>query len=504
MLKEAGLTRRWAIRLGVLGVVNVVVIAVVAAAAVVFGWSTMARGLPDLRGWHVEYPRSEFDADDERAGYGLDAYLKQEERVFAELGAFESGEWAKEEVGPYCRFQASSICHPGTVDDRNWNRTFVFEGARVGQDERGPVAGVLMVHGLSDSPYSLRTLGQSLQQQGYTVVGLRVPGHGTCPGALAKVKWEDWTAAVRVAMRGLRDRVPAGTPLMMVGYSNGGALCVEYAARAVREKDLPMPLGIALYSPMIGITPMAEFTEIYPAVATVSGEPKLAWSGIEPEIDPYKYSSWPINASLQGYRLTQALERELAGLVEANKMGEFPKVFAAQSAADSTVLVTRLIEGLMDRTVKGRGELLLFDINRASRLEGLIDKTFEIALIERLRRIDLPFVLTVVTNRSAETLEMETRRHESGKRVVTPMEFSWPRDVFSLSHVALSIPPQDPVYGAGGEGKRLPLGTMSGRGERGVLAISEGLLIRMRYNPFHDWTQGQVEGWMRGVVEGRQ
>ena len=46
-----------------------------------------------------------------------------------------------------------------------------------------PSGGVLLLHGMSDSPYSLRALGEELHQQGYWVVGLRLPGHGTLPPA---------------------------------------------------------------------------------------------------------------------------------------------------------------------------------------------------------------------------------------------------------------------------------------------------------------------------------
>ena len=44
---------------------------------------------------------------------------------------------------------------------------------------------------MSDSPYSLRAIGQSLNQQHFWVVGLRLPGHGTAPSGLLSIHWED-------------------------------------------------------------------------------------------------------------------------------------------------------------------------------------------------------------------------------------------------------------------------------------------------------------------------
>ena len=52
------------------------------------------------------------------------------------------------------------------------------------------------MHGMSDSPYSLRALGQRFHREGYHVVGLRLPGHGTVPSGLLKTTWKDMAAAV--------------------------------------------------------------------------------------------------------------------------------------------------------------------------------------------------------------------------------------------------------------------------------------------------------------------
>ena len=52
-----------------------------------------------------------------------------------------------------------------------------------------PRGAALLIHGLTDSPYSLRRVAEILQEEGYHVVGLRLPGHGTNPGTLATVSW---------------------------------------------------------------------------------------------------------------------------------------------------------------------------------------------------------------------------------------------------------------------------------------------------------------------------
>ena len=119
-----------------------------------------------------------------------------------------------------------------------------------------PKAGVLLIHGLSDSPYSLRSLGERLHAAGAHVVGMRVPGHGTAPSELTRTTWQDMAAAVVLAMRHLREQVP-DRPLYIIGYSNGGALAVHYALSTLEDSGLPPIEKMVLISPEIGITRMA-------------------------------------------------------------------------------------------------------------------------------------------------------------------------------------------------------------------------------------------------------
>jgi predicted Zn-dependent protease len=77
---------------------------------------------------------------------------------------------------------------------RNWSRTFEHPVDK-------PRAGVPLLHGLTDSPYSVQTLAGILHRHGAWVVGLRIPGHGTAPAGLTKIKWQDYAAAVRIGAK---------------------------------------------------------------------------------------------------------------------------------------------------------------------------------------------------------------------------------------------------------------------------------------------------------------
>ncbi len=56
--------------------------------------------------------------------------------------------------------------------------------------------GVLLTHGLSDSPYTMRHLAAFFQQRGFRVMAVLLPGHGTQPGDLLDVTWREWAKTV--------------------------------------------------------------------------------------------------------------------------------------------------------------------------------------------------------------------------------------------------------------------------------------------------------------------
>jgi carboxylesterase len=102
---------------------------------------------------------------------------------------------------------------------------------------------VLMLHGYTSSPRDLRGLGQKLNGLGYTVSGILLPGHGTKPTDLDKVKWQEWYGAVVKEYERLKK---SSSVVHTVGFSMGGALAMHLAANH--------PVGrIALLSPFFKI-----------------------------------------------------------------------------------------------------------------------------------------------------------------------------------------------------------------------------------------------------------
>jgi alpha-beta hydrolase superfamily lysophospholipase len=467
--------------------------------AFLLGWATLSRGMPEPCGWHTDPPPSEFRArDGDRDGYSFDEYLAQEERVFDELRARVEGPW-RAEAGGLSRFNADSRFNPERTLDRNWNRSFVLE-------HEAPRAGALLVHGLSDSPYSMRALASVLHDRGMLVVGLRVPGHGTCPGALAEASWKDWTSAVRVAALGLRSRLPADAPLLLVGFSNGGALCTHYALEAAEDPSLPRPAGVVLLSPMIAITPMAQIARLHHLLDWIPAFEKTRWQKMDPEIDPFKYSSWPMNANEQALALTGSIERRLRALAKAGRTRDLPQFLAFQSLVDATVDAPAMIRRLFAVLPPGRtDEVVLFDVNRISIAAELLRVKHDAAIQALMASENLPFTLRLVTNEGTDSLGVVARTRAGASLTVEPLGLAWPRGVFSLSHGAIPIPPDDPILGTelSTLETRIPLGSLNLRGEHGVLTISEGLMMRLRHNPFFAYEIERLEDWTDALLRSR-
>ena len=97
----------------------------------------------------------------------------------------------------------------------------------------------LLVHGFPGTPAEMRPLGTVLRDAGWTVHGLMLPGLGADIASLEQRAGRDWSDAVRQALAGLQQHY---SPVLLVGYSMGGALAV-HAAQQLR------PSGLVLLAP---------------------------------------------------------------------------------------------------------------------------------------------------------------------------------------------------------------------------------------------------------------
>lgn len=455
-------------------------------------YAAYLRGLPDLRPWHTAHLDAEFtEANAERVRTLAD-YRALEERLFVQLTreVYEQVPAAERQV--FNRYAAGSRADPTRLPV-DWNRTFELRPA-------SPRGGVLLLHGMSDSPYSLRALGEHLHARGYHVVGLRLPGHGTAPAGLLRVRWQDMAAAVRLAARDLRAEVDSAKPLYLVGYSNGAALAVEYALARLQGEPLPAVDRIVLLSPAVGVAPIAALAVWQGRLSVLLDAPKVAWTEMGPEYDPYKYRSFAVNAGDQVYRLTQVIARHLDALGKSGRVAGVPPILAFQSVADATVSTPAVIDALFRHLAPEGHALVLFDINRYAPAAELFAPGALAVKEHLLAGPPLPFDLTVLANAQEESIALDAFERRAGARDSTRVStgLTWPRGVYSLSHVALPFSPEDPVYGAHAPAveKLLYLGRLDVLGERGLLAVPASDLVRLRHNPFYSYLEASVDAFL--------
>jgi carboxylesterase len=97
------------------------------------------------------------------------------------------------------------------------------------RDGQGALAsiGILLVHGFTGSPVSLRPLAELLSRRGFAVEMPRLPGHGTRPRDLLSKRYADWRGEAQGALKRLRARTQH---VIVLGLSAGGTIVLDLAS----------------------------------------------------------------------------------------------------------------------------------------------------------------------------------------------------------------------------------------------------------------------------------
>ena len=444
---------------------------------------------PELHLWHTwradEMSVREMDNAD------FAGYIAREDAIFADLDRAVTAKAEGEERTPLNRYYRQSLVWPGQFTP-DANRSFVLMPAGK------PRGAVVLLHGLTDSPYSVRRLAVNYQQHGFVAVVPRLPGHGTAPGALTDVDWEMWLAATRLAVREATRLAGEAAPLHLVGYSNGGALAMKYALDALDAPSLRKPQQVILLSPMIGVTAFARFAGFAGLPALLPAFAKAAWLNISPEYNPYKYNSFPVNAARQSWLLTKALQEQIGREARENRLANLPPILAFQSVMDSTVSTRAVVTGLFDQLPANGSELVMFDINQAASFRPLFKPSSWTATSALLPVAQRRYGVTIITNASEHSFSTVAKITPAGstRETVVPLAQAWPQDVYSLSHIAVPFPPDDDLYGREPGVKNrygISLGTIALWGETSVLSVGKEALMRVTSNPFYDYMQERID-----------
>lgn len=123
---------------------------------------------------------------------------------------------AKKDAEDKC---AATLDIPAGLSVMEDGKPFFFEGGRTGW---------LLIHGFTGTTSSMRLMGEYLSSKGMTVLGPRLPGHGTDVADMGRWSYTDWTSTVETALAELRELCDT---VFVSGLSMGGLLTLYLAER---------------------------------------------------------------------------------------------------------------------------------------------------------------------------------------------------------------------------------------------------------------------------------
>lgn len=136
----------------------------------------------------------------------------------------------------------------------------------------GNSTGVLVIHGFTGSTQSMLPYGETLAAKGYTVVGPRLPGHGTTVEDMATRKYTEWTGAAERALKELSGKCDR---VFVTGLSMGGTITLWLAARYPDRIAGVVPVNaLALTKPIFKLAPLLKFLKTVPGVGSDIKKPE--------------------------------------------------------------------------------------------------------------------------------------------------------------------------------------------------------------------------------------
>ncbi|WP_081023617.1 alpha/beta hydrolase [Pseudomonas amygdali] len=314
-----------------------------------------------------------------------------------------------------------------------------------------PRKGILLVHGLGDSPWSFQDLGQPLANQGFLVRTVLLPGHGTRPEDLLKTTAEQWRQVVWDQAKALQQDVEG--PVYLGGFSTGANLVLDYAY------SHPEVAGLVLFSPGFKSMP---FDWLAPLAARI--RPWLITpDGTRSMQNAVKYFNVPANGFAQFYR-TSANARRLLREQTYDK-----PVFMVVAEHDSVLDTDYLLQVFQERFTHPNSRMIWY----GAEPKDLVDRRRVLVRPDRLPE--------------------------------------W--RISQFSHMGLTFSMDNPVYGEGGS-MRICLNGFSAEDtqacEKGVPVWysdwgyrEEGKVhARLTFNPYLDWQTSVMTAVLQGSPSG--
>lgn len=149
----------------------------------------------------------------------------------------------------------------------------------------------------------MRPMGRWLADHGISVVGPRLPGHGTSWEDLEGTTWQDWERASQEALLELAGRC---TTVIAVGLSMGGAMVLHLGAKHPQTLKGVVTVNPDVRRPELALTPLIRL--FMRTTKGVGNDIK------KPGPDEIAYDRVPLKAAVQLGKLYRMVQRELPSM----------------------------------------------------------------------------------------------------------------------------------------------------------------------------------------------
>ena len=150
---------------------------------------------------------------------------------------------------------------------------------------------MLVLHGFTGSPVSMRPLAEALAAAGFAVEMPRLPGHGTSVEDMVETGWDDWLTEAERCLGVLQARTPDGK-VVVAGLSMGGALTAALA------QGHPELAGIVLINAPVGVPPEMAVAVEEMLAGGMEVMDSIGGDIADPDADEASYDATPLRALL--------------------------------------------------------------------------------------------------------------------------------------------------------------------------------------------------------------
>jgi carboxylesterase len=166
----------------------------------------------------------------------------------------------------------------------------------------GGKTGVLVVHGFTGCTQSMLPLGKGLADAGFTVIGPRLPGHGTTVKDMSTRTWQEWTDE---AEKGLKELLERCDKVFVTGLSMGGTITCFLGERYADKVAGLMPINAEVSKPTRGLSLTPVLKYVLKTIPGVGSDIK------DPNAKESCYDKVSVPAAAELYKLTKVTKRDI-------------------------------------------------------------------------------------------------------------------------------------------------------------------------------------------------